>query len=369
MTQRWSPDHILRLRLQSQRLTPAERGTSVAEVVRACVGMQAQEPPAAALAVRARSAGLLASDVARARVADRSVVRTWALRGTLHLVATDDLGWLLALLGPPFIQGDERRRRELGLDEATCTRGIRLLRSVLAHGPLTRAAISEQLASHGLVIVGQAAPHLLARAALEGVICFGPDRDKEPTYVLLDDWVEVRRALADETALTELARRYLAGYGPARPEDWAAWSGLPLPAGRAAWQRIAEDLVEVATERGAAWVLRTQWVGPDEAAPAGPLVRLLGGYDAYLLGYRGRDAVLDPAHARRLHPGGGVIRPALLVDGRVAGTWRLVRQRARLEVSVAPFAGLAPGVLEALEAEAADVARFLALPGTLKVEG
>src|SRR4051812_43404212 len=119
-----SPDQVRWLRLRAQHLQSPDGSTDVAQIVQACGGMQAQEAPAAALSVRARSRGLVAADVERARVEARTVVRTWAMRGTLHLVATVDLGWLLGLIGPPFIQGTRRRRLELGLDEATCRRAL-----------------------------------------------------------------------------------------------------------------------------------------------------------------------------------------------------------------------------------------------------
>jgi hypothetical protein len=362
------PDQVRRLRTRAQQLTPADQAADVAEVVQACGGMQAQEAPAAALAVRARSRGLTAAAVEAARVEGRTVVRTWAMRGTLHLVATADLGWLLPLLGPPFIQGSHRRRLELGLDDATCARAIPLLCDVLAaRGPLTRAEIVAHLAGHGIRLEGQAAPHLLGRAALEGWICYGPNRGKEPTYALLTDWVALGPALPPEEAAAELVRRCLAAFGPARPDDWAAWSGLPLKDGRAAWARIRDELIEVVVEDRPAWLLHTQQAWLDEPPPSAPVVRLLGGYDTYLLGYRTRDGMLDPAHARRIHPGGGIIHPALLVDGMVAGTWRLHRRRAGVEIAVTPFTPLAPTMRPALDAEAADVARFLGQPGTLLV--
>jgi len=152
------------LRLRAQRLTPQPSGaeTSVAQVVKDLCGIQAQEAPAAALSIGVRSAGLVAADVERARVEERTITRTWGLRGTLHLLATEDLGWLIPLLGPVFIAGDRRRRAELGLNEDICTRAIRVIQDALAnHGPLTRAEIVEQLALHGIHIEGQARPHLL----------------------------------------------------------------------------------------------------------------------------------------------------------------------------------------------------------------
>ncbi|TMC59329.1 MAG: winged helix DNA-binding domain-containing protein [Chloroflexota bacterium] len=166
-------NHVRLLRQRAQRLTPQEPDapTGVAQVVKDLCGLQAQDAFAAALAIRVRSTGLLNDDVERARVQERSIVRTWGQRGTLHLLATEDLTWLLPLLGPLFIAGNRRRYAELGLDEDTLTKGVRALRAVLAsQGPLTRDELVEQLAHHGIRLAGQARPYLLQHAALEGII-------------------------------------------------------------------------------------------------------------------------------------------------------------------------------------------------------
>lgn len=311
---------------------------------------------------------LVAADVERARVQERTIVRTWGQRGTLHLLATDDLGWLLPLFGPVFIAGDRRRRAELGLDEETCARGISIIRDVLAwQGPLTRAELVEQLALHGLRIEGQARPHLLSRAALEGVICLGPDRGAGPTYALLGDWVTLGHALPGEAAYAELARRYLGAYGPATPEDMAAWSGLPISGIRAAWRQIADQLVEVEIGGMAAWMLKTCAAWLDEAPLADRAVRLLPGFDIYLLGYRARELAVPPQYAKRVNAGGGILHPALLVDGRVVGIWKGERKKGHLDVLVQPFKQLAHEVYPGLEAEANDLGRFLGVEAALQV--
>ncbi len=366
-----SDDQACLLRLRAQLLTPQQPAEviGVAHIVKELCGIQAQDAPAAALAVRVRSNGLLATDVERARVQERAVIRTWGPRGTLHLLATEDIGWLLALLGPVFIAGDRRRREELGLDEETCTRGIKITRNVLAEqGPLTRAELVEQLAIHGLRLEGQARPHLLSRAALEGIICFGPDRGTEPTYVLLSDWVDQEHrghSLSQEAAHTELARRYFKAYGPATPEDLAAWSGMPMSKTRTAWQRIVGQLIEVEIANRPAWMLkaRTAWLDELSAhAPAQdhtPIVRLLPRFDTYLLGYQKRDLSVPLQHAKRVNAGGGMIHPTVMVDGRVVGTWKSTCKKNYLDVVVEPFDEFAPGVYAGLEAEVADLARFL----------
>jgi len=365
-----SDDQVRLLRLRAQRLTPRFRDTvsDVALLVKELCGIQAQDVRAATLALRVRSAGLVAAAVERAQVQERTIILMWGQRGTLHLLATEDLGWLLPLFGPVFIAGSQRRRAELGLDEDTCARGIRVIRAVLAsQGPLTRADIVEQLASHGMRIEGQARPYLLYRAALEGVICLGPDRGTEPTYVLLSDWVEQARALPQEAAYAELVLRYLGAYGPATPEDMAAWSGLPMSKIRAAWRHSADQLMEVETGGSAVWMLKTRAAWLDEPPTEDRVVCLLPGFDIYLLGYQKRDLAVHRRYAKRINAGGGILHPALLVDGRVVGTWKSLRKKSHLEVIVEPFDRFAPEVYPGLDAEVADLARFLEVEASLQL--
>lgn len=370
MTLTLSDNQVRFLRLHTQRLV-ASSVNNVAHVVRELCGIQAQDARAAELAVRVRSAGLVAADVERARVQERSIIRTWGQRGTLHLLAAEDLGWLLPLLGPIFIAGDRRRRIELGLDEETCARGIAALRDILAtQGPLTRAELVEQVAARtGIRLVGQAAPHLLARAALEGGICLGPDRGTKPTYVLLADWIDTANmtSLSRDAASAELARRYLAAYGPAEPDDLAAWSGLPMSDVRAGWKSIENDLTDVETAGRPAWMLKEHLDLLDEFTMQTPVVRLLPGFDTYLLGYRSRNLLVSPRYARRINAGGGMVHPTLIVDGRAAGTWKLKRQKNGVDVVLEPFVELAAEVQPALEAEVEDIARFLGMAAGLQV--
>lgn len=357
-----SKNQVLLLRLHAQRLTPKLPYSvpDVASLVKELCGIQAQDAHAATLALRARSVGLVVDDVERARVQERSIIRTWGQRGTLHLLAKEDLSWLLPLFGPVFIAGNQRRRIELGLDEDTCARGISIIRDVLAnHGPLTRAELVEQLAIHGIRVEGQARPHLLHRAALEGIICFGPHRGREPTYVLLSDWVEQGHALPEAASYAELARRYLAAYGPATPEDLATWSGMPMSKLRAAWQHIADQLMEVEVSGSPTWMLKTCEAWLDEPSVPSPIVRLLPSFDIYLLGYRNRDLIVPSQFAKRINAGGGMLHPTVLVDGRVVAIWKNERKKNSLHVMVEPFDQLTSEVYPGLEAEVADLARFL----------
>ena len=368
-----SDDQLRFLRLHAQRLTPQQPSEviGVAQVVKEVCGIQAQDASAATLAVRSRSNGLFISDVEQARVHDRSIIRTWGPRGTLHLLASDDVGWLLPLLGPVFVAGDRRRREELGLSEDICVRSMRIIRNVLAEqGPLTRAELMEHLATNGIRLEGQARPHLLARAALEGLICLGPDRGTEPTYVLLNDWIDHDRtghSLSEDEAYAELTRRYLSAYGPATPGDQAVWSGLPLSKTRSAWQRLESELLEIETAGSTFWMLKTQAARLDELPTPIPIVRLLPRFDIYLLGYQKRDLAVPSQYAKHINAGGGIVHPAVLVDGRTVGTWKGKREKSHLVVMMEPFEQLAPEIYEGIEAETEDIGRFLGMNARLEV--
>jgi hypothetical protein len=362
---------LLARRVRAQWLA-SRPGTTVAGIAAHTAGLQAQDAAAARLGVRARSRGLTATAVRRA-LRERTVVRTWLMRGTLHLVAAADVRWMLALFGPRNAAAGARRRAQLGLDDETCARALAAIPRVLGReAPLSRADLVDGLARRKVRIDpgGQAPAHLVMYAASHGLICRGPDLDGDtPGYVLLDEWVPAEPVPDQEAALAELTRRYLGAYGPACASDLAAWSGLPASTAKRGFATVEKDLVEVG--HGTFALSGTDADGPAaDEQPAGPsVVRLLGAFDTYLLGYRGRDLILPARYAKRIQAGGGIIHPSVLVDGRIAGAWRIRRDTRQPSVSVEPFGPLDPDVTAALADEAADVGRFLGLDLSLAVAG
>ena len=327
------------LRLRAQLLSGPGAG-SVAGAAAHLGGLQAQAAPAARLAVRARTSRLTAAGVDQACAAGE-VTRTWAMRGTLHMVATRDVRWMTGLFGPVFARKGQRRREQLGLDEAFCKRALTALAGILAGSPpLTRAELISRLAAEGIRIDPrtQQPPHLLGYAASRGLICRGPDgAGDEPTYVLLDEWAIGTPALGKDDALAELARRYLRGYGPACRNDFAAWSGLPATDGTRALNLIADDLTPWSADGARLFALRGDSLeAGDLGAPGDPAPLLLGHFDPYLLGYRERGLVLDAGYARRIQTGGGFVQPVVVIGGRVAGTWRLTRPGGRRDRAPRP---------------------------------
>ncbi|MFJ8567949.1 winged helix DNA-binding domain-containing protein [Streptomyces sp. NPDC093514] len=340
--ERRTTDRLLRARAQA--IGGEVREDSVAAVLDRVLAVQAQDLPAAELGLRARARGLTQDAVRRATDTERTAVRGWFMRGTLQLVPAADARWLLALFGPVHLALGARRLRELGLDESLCTRSERLITEAIdGEGPLTRARLTDLLTTLGVEPKGQAAFHLIRRAALAGRICHGPQQGGEATFVLLDDWLPASGPLpfTGAAAERELARRYRAAYGPSDALDFVHWSGLKATTGKNAWAAVRDT-------------------GPEPApTPGEPDVRLLPAYDNYLVGYRSRDLSVPAAHERRVWPGGGQIRATVLVDGLAVGTWSGGRRGA--PVTVEPFPGTephSPAVAAGIARESADIARF-----------
>lgn len=339
---------MLAARLTAQLLagTPARDPVAVAERL---LAIQGQDPRGARLAVRARSEGLTAADVDRALTDERSLVITWLNRGTLHLVRSEDYPWLQALTTPPLFTQSARRLCQEGVSPEDAQRAIAAIERALADdGPLTREQLRDRIDAIGVRTERQALVHILFAAALRGLIVRGPMVGGKHAYVLVRDWLGKPKPFDRDTALAELARRYLAGHGPASDRDLARWAGVPLRDARAGLKAIAKELVELPGAEPLVDLARR----PPAAELPPP--RLLGPFDPVLLGWTSREDVLG-AH-QQLVTVNGIFRPFALVKGRAAASWGMPRG----EVVIEPFGRLGKADTAALEAEAADVVRFLA---------
>jgi hypothetical protein len=346
-----TPEALLAARLSAQLLAgPPAPGA--ASVTGRLLAVQAQDPRGARLAIRARSAGLSAADV-DAALTDRTLLISWLNRGTLHLVRSEDYWWLHPLLTPPLRAGNARRLSQEGITPAAADKAVAVIEASLAsEGPLTRAQLRDRISAAGVRTEGQALVHELMLACLRGITVRGPMSGREHAYALVRDWLGPPPTPLDrDVALAELARRFLAGHGPATDRDLAKWAGLPLRDARRGLAAIAAEL--------AGW--------PGDSAPglvdlAGeqrgqqiPPPRLLGSFDPVLHGWTSREPILG--EHRGIVTVNGLFRPFLLVAGRAAGTWSL----AGGVIELNRFGDLPGAAADALAADAADVRRFLGL--------
>lgn len=300
--------------------------------------LQAQDLTAAKWAIGARVPGSVVADIDDA-IASRAIVRSWPMRGTLHLLPSERLRPILAITGPRELRRATTRHRALGIDEALVRHARAIAERELCGGrSLSRAELQAAWEAAGITTTGQRGYHLIWRLAIDAVICWGPVEARGQRIVLLDEWVPgpLTSEHREET-LAELLIAYLTGHGPATLPDFAWWSGLTLTDARAARAAAGDALTGfddarfVATDAG--------W--PADPAAAAPRPRsglALAAFDEYFLGYADRDPVCDPEYAARIVPGGnGVFQPFLVVAGRVTGTWRAGRARAGTTVELRAF--------------------------------
>lgn len=332
-------------RLTAQLLAgpPARDAVAVAERL---LAIQGQDGRGARLAIRSRTTGLGASDVDRALTDDRSLLITWLNRGTLHLVRREDYPWLHALTTPSLHTSNARRLEQEGVTPAAAERGVGVVENALAdEGPLNRDLLRERLTTAGVHADGQALIHILLLATLRGLIVRGPMVDGRHAFVLVSDWLGPQPEVDRDQALAELARRFLAGHGPADDRDLARWSGLGLRDVRAGLKAIGDEL----EERPDGLVVLADRPPAAELPPP----RLLGSFDPVLFGWTSREPLLGSNTG--VVTLNGIFRPIALVKGKAVATWTMPKG----EVELKPFGRLARADRAALDADADDVRRFL----------
>jgi len=377
MTPSVTPATLARLRLAAQWIlpTPARPSTGPAGVVRWLTALQGQDFPGALWSIGLRSG------TGRAAVEDAfdrgDIVRSCPLRGTLHVTAAEDVGWILSLTAERMRQGQATRHRQLGITtpDVDRVRGLALALLEQLGGRATRDELFAAFERAGQGTKAQRGYHLLFLLCLEGTLVQGPvsrgtGNGNGQFYVSSEAWIANPRVLDRTEALAELALRYFRSHGPATVKDFQWWSKLTLADIKAGLDQT-KDRLDTVECRGESY-----WLAPETAGllggnkpiapPGARSVLLLPGFDEYLLGYTDRSAALAPHHAPLTVPGGnGMFKATVVVGGQVAGTWHKAQGAAEKQREVAGvvlpdfFTELGPNQLKALEKAAAGYKCFL----------
>ena len=345
------------MRLAAQGV--AVPGRDPVAAVERMTAVQGQDLGQALWAVGVRSAGATREDV-RAAFDRGDLVRSWPMRGTLHVLRPDDLRLLLSLTAARTVRGVARRSADLGIDVAVVGRARDALVGALSGGrTLPRDDVAEVIRAAGIDPAGGRGFHLVLLLAQEGLVAWGPTARVGQALVLLDEWAPPTTPVPErDEALRRVLVGHLRGRGPATEADTAWWTKLPLGDVRRA-RAAAGDAVEELGDGLLALADRP----PTGGVPTG---HLLPGFDEYLLGYADRAAQLDPAHADRVVPGGnGMFLPMAVVRGRVVGTWSRAERRGGTAVVVRPFEPLHDAAVRALGSAAERLGRFLGTPVSL----
>jgi hypothetical protein len=344
---------ITDLRLRHQQLTKT-RFQHAGDLVKWFGAVQAQDYLAALWALGLRTQNATEAVIEQA-LEDRSIIRTWPMRGTLHFVAAEDARWLVKLLAERTVRSNAQRYiREFELDEAAMMQAAKVVSQALAGGKqLMRTEIYAALERAGIATTQQRGLHILSRLAQEGLICIGPRAGKQPAFALLDEWLPPVPARTREEALAEVARRYFTSHGPATLPDFIWWTGLSSTDAKLALE-LAKAQLTSETLAG-----QTFWFAPTPAPrkPSAPTAQLLPVYDEYTVAYKDRSAFLTSGYAKQA--GNGIFNPVVILDGQVAGTWKRTLKRTAVNLSITAFRPLSKAETLAVAAAAQRYGKFL----------
>jgi hypothetical protein len=345
---------ICGLRLHNQLISD-QRFNSPAEVVRWLGAVQAQDFTGAKWSVGLRLPGALDIDIENA-IADKSIIRTWPMRGTLHFVAAEDARWLLKLLTPRIIARSAGRYKQLQLDDHIFGKSQDIVVNALkGNKQLTRGELYSILEEKGIATSDQRGIHILNHLAQNQIICHGSHNEKQPTYTLFDEWVMHSRDLDELESLAEITLRYFTSHGPATINDFVWWTGLKVSDAKKGLSSVTEKLTAVEVEGQTYWYSTTL---PDLNTKSNCF--LLPGFDEYMLGYTDRSLILDQKHWAKIVPGNnGMFMPTIIIDGKVEGTWKRSFKKGMLQMDMYPFGKLSDSRKKRIEVQAETFATYL----------
>jgi len=353
---RIDPAGLARLRAATQLIHRPASARDPAEIARSIGGAQAQDVYAGPQHFRSRSRNLTAEDIRRARTEERSLLRTWVMRETIHMIPAEDAAWWLPVFEPAMERWTRRRLGQLGMPAGQEDQALSLIARMLERdGPLTRSEIAERLERERIELNTYTRLHVMRLAVVSGIACLGPDRGATTCLVRREDWLGKLPRFDRGKALADLARVYVRAFAPTTDRDFAYWSGLPLRDVRAGLAAISKEVDEVSVGGESMLTLR----GRLPRLPRRGQVRMLGNFDTYLLGWKDRIFSVAGKHAIHVKEGGGGwIRPVIVEDGIVVGGWRSSRKDGRLEIALNLPKAERRRLGAAIEAEIADLARF-----------
>jgi hypothetical protein len=362
----WPQVHAFRL--TRHHLNGRAPRKDLAKVVGEIGGAQAQVMSAAEMQIAVRAECTVA-DVRDALWKTKSLVKTWLMRGTLHLARSEDLPVYIGAMGRHWVS--QMRPSWLEYMQVTEKEFWKICEDIgaaLNGTPMTREELIAQVgrgrSEHVHQVLRSGWGGMLKPAARNGLLCFGPNRGQTVTFVRPESWLPSWREVDPNDAIVEMARRYLRVYGPATQKDFARWWGQWAGAPAAAWKRLAPELTSVTVE-GERGDLLTEDVSAVKRAKISEPVRMVPLFDPYLMGYASRDHLVDRAFAAKVSRTAGWISAVVLVEGKIAGTWTHVLANRNLNIKVEPFHKLTPKVTSEVRERAAELGQAL---GATKTE-
>lgn len=321
---------IAQQRLHNQCIT-STNFTTPNEVVAHLGAVQAQDYPMSKWAVGLRLPNATDENIEQA-INKGSIVRTHILRPTWHLVAAQDIRWMLALTAPHVHQLVSSMYRQLELSGTLLNRTDAIIAKALeGNNHLTRAELMTELEKGGINTSDLRAAHLMFHAELNGLVCSGAMRGKQITYALMDERVPPAPTLTRDEALAELAKRYFMSHGPATLHDFVWWSGLKVSDARAGLEMVKSNLVSEKIGEQTFWL-------PNHFYPESQnSVHLLPAFDEFMVSYKDRTASLSPNNHQTAITGNGIFKPIVVINGQVEGIWKRSIQKDKVGIETSLF--------------------------------
>jgi hypothetical protein len=359
---------ISAFRLARHNLLARKAGDPVA-VSRAICGIQAQLMASAHMAVWARGHDLRPADITAALAKTRSLVKTLCMRRTLHLVPSDEFPLYISALKPSRMAALMRVMSRFGITQkdVDCLNGTVV--DALSSGPMTRAelyALVRPRMNQKIKAWMERVASPFSPTLTEGLICYGPENGRETTFVRADQWLPRLETIPEQEAKRALFRGYLGAYGPATLQDVAYWSGMSMKEARQVLALLEGDLTEVQVVDKPALILSRDYEELIAGGPVKDSVRLLPGFDPYLLGHADKTPLVRPDDYKRVYRNQGWITPVVLVNGEVAAIWTSKRRGRFLSIEVEPLRKLPGRIRAQIEEEAASLGAFLECPVEVK---
>ena len=348
---------IIKLRLLNQGINRRDL-TRPADVVSWMGALQAQDYYASLWAIGLRMNQAVLDDIEMA-ISNKTIVRTWPMRGTLHFVAAEDVHWMLELMTSRVIAASAGRFRRLGIDETILKKSKDLVIKALQGGKqCTRPEMYTLMEASNIPTTDQRGMQILWRLALDGLICTGPRVGKQHTFVLLDEWIPDQRKLSRDEELSELTHRYFQSHGPATIYDFSWWSGLRIKDAKQGIEMVASDLTKRSVDGQDFWYsdgIKEKWSRSYK-------VHLLPAFDEYLVSYKDRSAALAPVRVNHVYTTNGIFNSVVIANGKVAGTWKRILEKDRVVIETNTFDPLSKSRKQAIAREARRYGKFINRP-------
>jgi len=361
---------IARFRLRRHHLLDEPPADAVT-ICRDVCGVQAQVMSAAYLQIWARNHSVTRGEIQAALWKRRTLVKTFLMRQTIHIIPSEEFSLYIAALRPSRVAQALRAMARCGIEREEGEALTPLIMDALSAAPLRRTAIAAAVrpkVSKRVRSFMELSWSMIRIPLAEGLICYGAGEGNEVVFVRTDGWLpNPNKKMSTTEAQCELFRKYLRAYGPATPQDFSHWAGIPMQEAKALPPLMVSDLTEISEDRRNSLLLREDWNLLRKSAEGNVCVRLLPSFDTYLLAHRDKDHLLSRQNYKRVYRNQGWISPVVLVDGEISGVWSYKPKGKRLAVEVEPFSKLPKATRAEVEREANSLAAFFERELELKI--